>query len=151
MADNGNGTRRTSSDVWDRLDQQSDSISDIARAQSATEANLASLAKSVETGFDHIEASISRLVDQHNQPINWIGIGSLLIVVIGALLTFVALQTDPVRIKAMENDGRIDQAFERELINAETRGQMQARIDQLEKEMRLIDQYGSRRWIADDE
>ena len=139
--------KRTSAAVWDRLNQQGDSISELARAQAATEANLAALAQSVQSGFDSINSSITRIVDRDSRPTNWIGVGSLLFVVIGALITFVALQTDPVRSKADQNAEHIDDIFARELADAEKRGEFEARIKALEEELRLVDQYGSRRWI----
>ena len=149
MSGESNGTRKTSSEVWNRLDQQSNAINDIARAQSATEANLSSLAKSVEAGFNDLNAAINRIVDKDNRPTNWIGLGSLVIVVIGSMLTFVALQTDPVRSKTAENDERIDQALQRELRDAEIRGEMKAQIAYLQSEIRLVDEHGSRRWVRD--
>ena len=149
MSGESNGTRKTSSEVWNRLDQQSNAINDIARAQSATEANLSSLAKSVEAGFNDLNAAINRIVDKDNRPTNWIGLGSLVFVVIGAMLTFVALQTDPVRIKTAENDEHIDQALQRELRDAEIRGEMKAQIAYLQSEIRLVDEHGSRRWVRD--
>ena len=147
MEPKGGKESKSGSAVWDRLNQQSDFISEIARTQAATEANLAALAASVETGFNSINASINRIVDKDSRPTNWIGLGSLLIVVIGALLTFVALQTDPVRIKAMENATELNKALERELNYARERGETSARLEYLEKEQRLIDEWGSRRWI----
>lgn len=134
--------------MWNRLDQQGESISELARGQAATEANLAALAASVESGFNNINANLARISERENRPINWIGIGSLLFVVIGSLITFVALQVDPVRSESRENDDRIRGILERELVNAETRGRMAAEIESLHEQQRLIDEWGSRRWIT---
>lgn len=148
MAENGgDDQKRTSGAIWNRLDQQGESIGDLARAQAATEANLAALAASVESGFNSINNSLSRIVDRDSRPTNWLGVGSLLFVVIGSLITFVALQTDPVRVRAMENATTLDKALERELVNAEYRGATNARLDALEDEIKKVDEYGSRRWI----
>jgi hypothetical protein len=147
MANGDDHSNKSSGAVWDRLNQQSDFISELARSQAATEANLAALAQSVASGFDSINGSLNRIIERENRPTNWIGLGSLLVVVVGGLLTFVALQTDPVRIRATENTEELNAALDREIEYAEERGRMKAQIDYLDKEIRLIDEWGSRRWI----
>ena len=97
MAGSDDAPQKTNGEVWTRLNQQGDSINELAKAQAATEAHLAALATAVETGFAAINSNINRIVDKENRPTNWIGLGSLIIVVIGALLTFVTLQTDLYR------------------------------------------------------
>jgi uncharacterized BrkB/YihY/UPF0761 family membrane protein len=64
---------RTSSDIWNRVNQQSDAISEIARAQAASEANIASLASAVESGFATIQESLNRINEKDQRPVNYIG------------------------------------------------------------------------------
>lgn len=149
---------KSSGAVWDRLDQHGSFIAELGRAQAATDASVSALAESVKSGFEGInenfarhERNLQRYDDQQNRPTNWIGLGSLLIIVIGALLTFVTLQTDPVRITAMQNATELNAALERELAYARERGAIDARLTALEDEVRLIDQWGSRRWIESTE
>ena len=158
---------KSSGAVWDRLNQQSDLIGELARNQAALEANVAALAESVRSGFDQINANLVR----HNQPTNWFAVISALVVVGGAILTFNALQTDPVRMRAMENAGKVDAVLERELMYAEMHGEVKARLqiltteihelqqferdaafihgqrEALEKKVQEMDLYGSRKWI----
>lgn len=149
MEDDKHGRQYTSSEVWDRLNQQSDNLSELARAQAATEANLSALAKSVQGGFDSINSNIQRIVERTERPTNWIGIGSLLVVSAGALLTIVALQTDPLRSVSSQNNEALKQLIERELENADERGYRRAKDEDLQRQIELIDQYGSRRWVKD--
>ena len=157
--------------MWDRLDQQSRSIGDLTRSQAATEANLAALAEATRTGFDQINASLNRVLERESRPTNWVGIGSLFAVVVGALIGFVALQTDPVKAKADQNFIELQKQTERDISSAAFHGQvttmlgvleqysqrhienerelhyLRGRVSSLEERVNDVDRYGSRRWV----
>lgn len=174
---NGDDKTSTSSAVWDRLDQHGRSISDLVAAQAATQANLDALARTMQSGFEQIKTSINALADDQrlqrerdSKPVNWYAIVSAVILVGGALLAFNALQTDPVRIRAMELSGQMQQIVERDLQYANEHGRVRAEIDMIERRLNVIegwqhdamrefgrldeisnrvadiDTYGSRRW-----
>ena len=92
----GSKQRHTNGDIWDRVNQQSDQISELTRVQAATEANLAALANTVETGFTSIQQSLDRINQRDDRPTNWIGIGSLIFATCAGILTFVTLLTGPI-------------------------------------------------------
>lgn len=157
---------KSGSQLWDRLNQQGDSISDLARAQAATEANLAALAQAVESGFNNINASLNRYAEREARPTNWIGAGILSAALIGSILTFVSLHTTPIRenlnkqyvsIQGLETHRQRTAALEAEMtlvlqelrrledFRAEsnyTHGQVEELADRVDD----IDNRGSRRW-----
>jgi len=117
---NGNdGQDHPSSTVWNRLDQHGDQLSALARAQATTEANLAALANSVDSGFQTVNRALGRLAEKEAQPTNWIAIGIAAITVLGALVTFVTLVVAPIdarlgTVEANERANRVelsDRAF----------------------------------------
>jgi len=118
----------SSSSIWDRLNQQSDIISEVVRAQATTEANLAALAEAMRSGFDQVNTNLNRVNDRENRPTNWIGLGGLVIVVITTMIAFNSLTTQPVREEAAKNAERIHAAFQRELEHATEYGEYSAKL-----------------------
>lgn len=127
--DNSHDERsKNSSQVWDRLNQQSDQLGDLARAQASTEAHLAALAHSVETGFNSINTSLNRYAERDGRPTNWVGIGGLLVVSFGMMVSFVSLHTRPLadRIETNYNQvkGNSLNINERSMIIADNKARM---------------------------
>jgi hypothetical protein len=127
--------------MWDRLNQQGDFISELARAQSATEANLSALASTVKSGFDQINASLiahsqeqTEIRKENSRPINWVGLGLALIALLGGMVTFVSLVVAPVKtdVATLKNSDAIqsqelaDRAF--------TLGRLDADMEWIKKE-----------------
>lgn len=82
------GRRRSdqhgSEDLWNALHEHGGQIAEIAKGQAATDAQLHSLQRRVDTGFDQLAHSIESLtahVNKPPQPTNWIGIGSLIVAI----------------------------------------------------------------------
>lgn len=148
MTGEGNGKHTpTSGAIWDRVDQQGRSISELTAAQAATQANLDALARTMQAGFDQINDSMRQVAtdlrsqqERSLKPTNWYAIISGFVLVGGALLAFNTLQTDPMRANADTAAAQIEQIMERELQYAEFRGYTRAtaflvgeRLDDLEE------------------
>ena len=132
---NGDSQDPTSSSVWNRLDQHGDQIGSLAQSQATTEANLAALAQSVDTGFQTVNRSLNRLAERETRPTNWIGLGLALIALLGGMVTFVSLVVAPVKtdVATLKNSDAIqsqelaDRAF--------TLGRLDADMEWIKKDI----------------
>lgn len=118
MADDNES--KSSGAVWDRLDQQSGLIGELARNQAALEANVAALAESVRSGFNNVNSSIAgftkdqraqeqRFVEQQSRPFpiwNLVSAVAATAVLIGGYATIIA---KPIETAAIYNASQIDE------------------------------------------
>ena len=96
MSEQKHGT----ADVWKRLNEQGDSIAQIAAAQAKTDAKLDALADRLDAGISTMTRAVTDLSSSVNRPTNWVGVGGLIAVITSGLISFVVLVNSPTDDKA---------------------------------------------------
>ena len=107
----------SATDIWNRVNQQGDQISELAKAQAATDAQLLQLARMVESGFSSVTDEIRHWRDRDTRPTNWIGIGSLVFSLMVVTSGFVVLITAPI-VDGQSNIRSEVQALQRDAVEA---------------------------------
>ena len=128
-------------------DQVWKAIGDVAKQQASTEARLSALSTAVENGFAQLQSTLQSILHRQNLPFpiwNLVSAVGVLAVILGGYATLI---TQPLYATANRHYVAIEQLQE----DNERIATLEAQVESLEKELRNVDKYGSRRWIEDDD
>ena len=105
----------------------------------------------LETALTHLQQSVDRIVAQSSRPFPIWNIISSLGVLSLILAGYATLITQPIDVRSSLNrvdlDHHEDYTGELHRAQAERIAALETYIQQLEKELRNVDHFGSRRWV----
>jgi hypothetical protein len=125
-------------------DQVWSAISNVAQAQSATEARISALETTVDAGFSNLQQSIQQLaVQTRPQPANipaFVGIALAVLTLFGG---YTALISFPLQKQIDRNESHLEELHE-------TQGELaavKAELKYMNEKINDVDAFGSRRWL----
>ena len=132
-------------------DQVWKAIGDVAKQQASTEARIGALETAVDSGFSQIQNTLQNLVQRQSMPFpiwNLVSAIGVLSIILGGYATLI---TQPLYTAANRHYVAIEDIQHEDSEAAIKVARLEAQVEALERELRNIDQYGSRRWIEDDD